>query len=269
MASLALDHITVVDTTPAELAAVAAQTGCDGICIFLHSMPDALPRLPAYNLITDVSARRETRKICADLGVAIDLAYPFTLASRTNIADFAPALEASADLGAPVVNALLYDRDPVRRLENFGAFCDLAGGYGLEAVVEFYPPSQIKSLADVLTLLRDAGRGNAGINLDLLHHVRSGGGLDELICAPAGAFRLVQLSDGPASIAEDKLVWEAGMQRLLPGAGALPLRNMLAQLPAKVRLSVEVPQEELILAGLGPLQRAKRAVDAALQFLPR
>lgn len=267
MASLALDHITVVDTTPAELAAVAAQSGCDGVCIFLHSMPDALPRLPEYNLITDARARRETKKVCADLGVAIDLAYPFTLASRTDIAAFEPALAASAELGIPAVNALLYDRDPARRIERFGAFCELAKGFGLEVVVEFYPPSQIRSLADVVALLRDAGRANAGINLDLLHHVRSGGGLDDLARAPRDSFRLVQLSDGPASVADGRLVWEAGKQRLLPGAGALPLREMLAQLPADVRLTVEVPQEEQIVAGLSPLERAKRAVGAALPFL--
>ena len=66
MASLALDHITVVDTTPAELAAVAAQTGCDGVCIFLHAMPDALPRLPEYNLIADAAARRAVVAVVPD-----------------------------------------------------------------------------------------------------------------------------------------------------------------------------------------------------------
>jgi sugar phosphate isomerase/epimerase len=266
MASLALDHITVVDTTPIELAAVAAKTGCDGVCIFLHAMPDALPRLPVYNLITDATARRETRSVCADLGVTIDLAYPFTLASRTNIADFAPAFAASAELRVPAVNALLYDREPVRRVERFGAFCDLAREFGLEVVVEFYPPSQIQSLADVLALLASAGRTNAGINLDLLHHVRSGGAPSDLAAA-ASAFRLVQLSDGPADVADHLRLWEAGMQRLLPGAGALPLQEMLAQMPADVRLTVEVPQEEQIIAGLSPLERAKRAVDASLPFL--
>lgn len=267
MASLALDHITVVDTTPAELAAVAAKTGCDGVCIFLHSMPDALPRLPDYNLITDAAARRDTRQNCADVGVAIDLAYPFTLASRTDIAAFRPALAASAELGVSAVNALLYDRDPVRRLERFGEFCDLAKEFGLEVVVEFYPPSQIKTLQDALALLREAGRANAALNLDLLHHIRSGGAVGELALAPTGAFRFVQLSDGPASVSEDKLLWEAGLQRLVPGAGSLPLKEMMALMPPEARVTVEVPQEEQILAGLSALARAKRAVDAARLFI--
>ncbi len=269
MASLALDHITVVDTTPVELAAVAAQSGCDGVCIFLHSMPEALPRLPDYNLITDGAARRETKKVCADLGVAIDLAYPFTLASRTDVAAFEPGLAASADLGIPAVNALLYDREPARRLERFIAFCDLAKGFGLDVVVEFYPPSQIKSLRDALALLRDADRTNAALNLDLLHHIRSGAGLDDLAQAPAELVRFVQLSDGPAETPADKLVWEAGLQRMLPGAGMLPLADMMALLPARARRTVEIPQEEQIIAGLRPLERAKRAVDATLSFLSR
>ena len=269
MASLALDHITIVDTTPAELAAVAAQTGCDGVCIFLHGMPEALPRLPDYDLITDTAARRETKKVCADLGVSIDLAYPFTLASRTDIAAFEPALAACAELGVPAVNALLYDREPERRLERFAGFCDMAKSFGLDVVVEFYPPSQIKNLGDVVALLRDADRVNAGINLDLLHHIRSGGAPEDLVQAPSSAIHFVQLSDGPAIVPDDKLIWEAGLQRLPPGSGALPLQEMLAHMPPRVRVTVEVPQEDQIQAGLSAFNRAKRAVEASLPLLTR
>jgi sugar phosphate isomerase/epimerase len=267
MASLALDHLTIVDATPAELAAIAAQAGCDGVCVFLHAMPDDLPRLPDYDLIADKTARRETKTICADLGLTIDLAYPFTLAARTDVAAFEPALAACAELGVPAVNALLYDRDPRRRLERFAALCDLAKGFGQEVLVEFFPGSQVKSLSAALEVLRDAGRVNAGLNLDLLHFIRSAGSLQDLAAAPAAAIRMVQLSDGPMFMAEDQLAWEAGMQRALPGEGALPLKAMLALLPEALRVTVEVPQEAQIAAGFSQFARAKRAVDAARSLL--
>lgn len=269
MASIALDHITVVDATPAELAAVAAHTGCDGACIFLHAMPDALPRLPAYDLIADAQVRRDLRRTCKDLGVSIDLAYPFTLAGRTDIAAFAPALAASAELGIPAINALLYDREPARRVERFAAFCESARGFGLDVAVEFYPASQIKSLADALDLLAAAGQPNAVLNIDLLHHARSGGGAADLVRIPAELCRFVQLSDGPADMPEDRRLHEAGLQRLLPGDGALPIAAALAVLPPHVRVTVEVPQEEQIMAGMSALARAQRAVDAARNVLAR
>ena len=47
---LSLDHITVTDTTPWQLAQIAAEVGCQGICPFLHSM-EVLPAMPAYDLV--------------------------------------------------------------------------------------------------------------------------------------------------------------------------------------------------------------------------
>ena len=114
MQRLALDHITAIDTTPVQLAEAARMAGCVGMCLFMEPMV-VLPLMPQFEIYDDLAARRELNTRMADLGVVLDLAYPFTLAGRTVVAAFAKALECAADLGAGLVNVLIYDRDPARR----------------------------------------------------------------------------------------------------------------------------------------------------------
>lgn len=98
-----------------------------------------------------------------DLGIGFDVSYSFTLAGRTEIAGFAPALECAAYPGARYINVLAYDRDPARRTEKFGALCDLAESFGMGTAVEFFPLSQVRSLKEALTLVSTLGTpGRAG-----------------------------------------------------------------------------------------------------------
>jgi sugar phosphate isomerase/epimerase len=266
MRRLSLDHITVVDTTPAQLAELAAQTGCAGICAFLHAMP-VLPDLPDYDLIRDAGARAHTRRVLRDTGVALDLVYPFTLTGRSEIADFAPALAAAAELGAPLANILCYDREPARRIDRLQALAELAAANGIELAIEPYPPSQIPSLAAALETVAAIGRPDIGITLDLLHLARAGEwpGLRGALTDPA--IRLVQMSDGPAAILPADAEWEAGRQRLLPGEGEIPLAAMLAAIDPAMPISVEVPQQSAIDAGAPAVDRARRAVQAVREGL--
>lgn len=259
---LALDHLTAVDTLPTDLADIAAATGCGGICLFLQSM-SILPRMPPFDLITDTAARRALRARCHDLGLTVDLAYPFTLSARSAPGDFQPALEVAAELGAASVNALLYDRDPVRRLDTFAGFCERAGAVGLKVSVEFYPPSQVKTLREANALIEAAARpGTAGITLDLLHLVRSGGSITDITAVPPDRIFIAQICDGPAVADPKRLATEAAEQRMLPGDGAFDVSGFLRALPATTGLSVEVPQEDQLRQGLTPLDRASAAVAA-------
>lgn len=264
---LALDHLTAVDTRPAELAEIAATAGYGGICLFLQSMA-VLPRMPRFDLVADAAARRDLRTRCRDLGLTVDLAYPFTLGGRSAPGDFQAALDAAADLGAACVNALLYDRDPVRRLDTFAGFCERAAEVGLKVAVEFYPPSQVRTLRAASALIEAASPpGTAGITLDLLHLVRSGGSVADIADVPSDRIFIAQVCDGPAVADPERLVAEAAEQRMLPGQGAFDVRGFLAALPATARLSAEVPQEDCIRRGLAPLERAAAALAATRAVL--
>jgi len=266
MRRLSLDHLTAVDTTPLELVYLARATGCDGICLFLTAM-DVLPLMPRFDCIADRPLRREVRQAMADHDVSLEVAYPFTIAGRTDIDAFGPALECAAELGARAVNALLYDRDPVRRVDVFGRFCDLAQGSGLNVAVEFYPPSQIASLAAALDLIGQIGRpGKVGINADLLHLMRSGGSLEELAAAPDGTILLGQIADG-ALMAPADAVHEAASQRLRVGEGDFDIAGFVRALPATCPISVEIPRDDEVTQS-SALDRAMLALAGVRAALP-
>ena len=71
---------------------------------------------------------------------------------------------------------------------------------------------------------------------------------------------------GGSSRAPDQLVVEARTNRLLPGAGGLDLRGLVAALPADIAYGVEVP-----LAGqfpdLAPVARLRLMVEKTREFL--
>jgi sugar phosphate isomerase/epimerase len=269
---LSLDHLTVVDANPAQLTEIAAETGFQGVCLFLQSM-DVLPLMPSFDLVADRAERRRTRDICRDLGIAVDLAYPFTLTSRSTVEDFSDALEAAAELGAECVNVLLYDREAQRRLDQFAAFGAHAASLGLKTAVEFFPPSQIPTLTAAIALVEAAGPAERiGVTLDLLHLMRSGEGLDAIARVPSQRIVVAQLCDGPATVAPDRIFTEAANQRALPGEGAFDLPGFVAALPSDTRLSVEIPRDNDARDGVSRRDRARNAqtaVRAALAAIGR
>ncbi|MCB2067376.1 MAG: TIM barrel protein [Erythrobacter sp.] len=267
MRRLSLDHITAVDTTPIQLAKAARAAGCDGLCLFMEPM-EVLPLMPPFDIYGDRAQRRAFGQVLADLGVTLDLGYPFTLAGRTDVAAFAPAMECAAELGAGLLNALVYDRDPARREDKFAQFCDLARDHGLGVAVEFYPVSQVRSLAEGLELVGQLGwPGEVGVNVDLLHLMRSGGSIAELAAAPPEYVLYAQVCDGPATMDADKLDFEASSDRLLPGDGVFDVAGFVAALPPTCPVSVEVPRNALVGPDCPPEQRACEAVQATRRVL--
>jgi hypothetical protein len=60
---------------------------------------------------------------------------------------------------------------------------------------------------------------------------------------------------------------EALHERLVPGAGELPLSDFLALIPREVVISIEVPQRSLAQAGIGPRERVGACIDAVRAML--
>ena len=81
--------------------------------------------------------------------------------------------------------------------------------------------------------------------VDALHHARVGAGAEDLAAiVAAGVFGWLQLCDAPAAAPHD-LLHEARHDRLVPGAGALPLTDLIAQLPPGAVVSVEVQSDAM------------------------
>lgn len=264
----ALDHLTVVDATPPALVELAANHGYTGVCAFLHGM-DVLPHMPAFDLVADTAMRRDLRRALSRTGTRLELAYPFTLSRATDMAAMQQTLDCAADLGANCVNLLSYDRDPGQRIDRFGTFCDLAGTRGLKVALEFFPRSAVPSLADGLMLVGAIDRpGQVGVNVDLLHLVRSDGRIGDLASAPAGHILYAQLCDGPAACPDIDRDHEASAQRRLIGEGVFDVAAFVGTLPPDCPVSLEIPRDAAIAAGQSPAARALAAIDSARAALP-
>lgn len=258
----ALDHLTVIETTPRALAETAARSGFERICTFVRSI-EGLGG-PQFDLTADRAERAATLSTLGSLGLSVDVAYPFTISDRTQPGDFEGDLACAAELGARFVNLLIFARDPSRIRDETARFAERAQAYGLKVAVEMVPASSIKTLAQASALVRSADTaGSMGINLDALHLYRSGSSPAE--AAPFVAeISYLQICDGPLETPLENRRVEASLQRQLPGQGAFDLRALTALLPG-VPASLEIPDLAAMECGQGPAERARAALAAAME----
>jgi sugar phosphate isomerase/epimerase len=217
--------------------------------------------MPAYDLHQRAQADALLSR-CREHDVRIAVAEPFLLLPDSSLDALMPNLELAARLQVLAVNAVGLDPDIVRLTDLFGSLCERAAGFGLTTLIEFFPLSTVTSIQMATRLIRDVGRPDVRINLDVLHLVRSGGTAADLASLEPMLIGHVQLSDGPANIAAEGMMTEATEERGLPGEGEFPLRDILAALPRGVTIGVEVPSLRRHRAGVTPADWARMAVDA-------
>jgi len=254
---LSLAHLSVLDATPPELVTVAAQAGFRKIGIRLSATPSV--GVPPYDMLGDTPLLRETLARLAATGVSVlDVEFlRFEPEMPTGIPE--GFLEAGARLGAQYV--LVMSTEPLegRTIERFRDLCDRAQQYGLHVCLEFAIYTGVRTLADAARVVKHSGCANASVLVDALHFSRSGGLPSDIAGIDPSLFRYAQICDAVAAIPSETadLIREARTGRLLPGEGALPLRDLVAALPATIPLAVEAPVRAT--AGLPALERARRA----------
>lgn len=264
MNRLSLDHLTVQEATPPELIDIAAATGCVATAMWFNVPPFGLD---AYPMIGDTAMRRETAARISATGVRIHAVGIFALLPEMDWERFRGMMESGAILGAKRAICLGFDPDAGRALENFCRLCLLAAEFGMSVDAEFIAFSALNSLDAALKLLSDARQANAGLILDPLHLMRSGGKPADLARVPPSLVGYAQLCDGPATMAADRQMHEGSEQRQLPGEGGFPLREFVSALPGEVLIGVEIPLRDRIERGMGPLARARLAVDTSRRII--
>jgi sugar phosphate isomerase/epimerase len=259
---ISLAHLTVLDTTPPELVSVAAAAGFRTIGIRLTATPSV--GVPPYDILREGPLLRETLARLADTGVSV---------LDTEFLRFEPDqpvgipegfLEVSARLGARHVLVMSAEPEEARTLDRFGELCDRAKPYGLTVGLEFAIYTGVRTLAHAADVVTRSRRPNASVLIDALHFSRSGGLPAHVKSVDPLLLRYAQICDAgpdvPAPTDTPALIREARTGRLLPGEGALPLKELVAALPAGVPLAIEAPCRAT--AGLPALERAKRAYQA-------
>jgi len=260
--TLSLAHLTVLDTTPPQLATVAAAAGFRTVGIRLTATPSV--GVPPYDVLHDGPMLRETLGRLADTGVSV---------LDTEFLRFEPEhpvgipegfLEVSARLGARHVLVMSAEPEEARTLERFGELCDRAAPYGLTVGLEFAVYTGVRTLAHAADVVARSKRPNASIVIDALHFSRSGGLPAHVAQVDPSLLRYAQICDAgpdvPAPTDTPTLIREARTGRLLPGQGVLPLKALVAALPAHVPLAIEAPC--WATAELPAHERARRAYQA-------
>jgi sugar phosphate isomerase/epimerase len=122
-------------------------------------------------------------------------------------------------------------------------------------------------LDDAVRFVTGSGEPNAGITVDVLHLMRTGGTPADLKAIDPKLIGYAQICDGPLVLDLAQWNFEGFEQRQIPGEGEFPLADFIAALPSDVALGVEVPLKSQREAGITPAERARRAVDATRALL--
>lgn len=262
-APLSLHHLTVLELSAVQLIDLAADLGCSHVGLFTCLPPGLATRFPC---VGDERQEAEVAERLATRGVGLNNAEVFAIREGLSVQSYSQGLQRAARLGARVATVHVHGSCDERALADLGRFCDLAAEQGLRAALEFTGFSAVRSLQEALDVLDRLQHPAACIALDALHFFRNGGQPALLRSVARERIGYLQLCDGPLAAPEDPYR-EAVAERQVPGRGEFPLAEMLAQLEGGVLLDVEVPRESDRISGLGAVERAATAVEAARDIM--
>ena len=121
-------------------------------------------------------------------------------------------------------------------------FCERARDADLRIVLETPSIMAVRTLRDAVTIVEQVDDPTAGVLIDVLHLIRSGGTTDDVAAVDPALLPYAQLCDVMATAPDDArgLLDEALHGRLLPGDGVAPIADLLRTLPAGCPLSLEM-----------------------------
>ena len=262
-----IEFLSVFGLPPVAFVDLAADLGCRYISTGLTSYPYDPPSYPPFSLRDDPQLRREMTAAMRDRGVSISLGEGMTIRGGVDIRDRHSDLEIMAELGIRLVNTVSIDPDLNRSIEQFGLLAELAASLGMETTLEPSPGLTIPNLSAAVDAIRQVGRPDFRLLVDVMHVIRSGSGPADLAALDPGIVGHIQLSDAPLIPTIPDYSQEAMFERMVPGTGEFPLPEVLAALPDDVVIGLEVPLRSQAQAGIGPHERLGWCVEATRKLL--
>ena len=258
-----LAHLTLINCTPAELVYVAARAGYDAVSprFIAMNIPGEFTHSPL-----DKAQVQATKTALATTGLKV---LDIELARITEDCDpreFEAALELGGELGAGhmIMSAWTTRRDDRNfLLDVYAETCDLAAPYGLTIDLEFPSFSRLRTLDEVLDIVRAADRPNGGILVDTLYLHLSRVDLGELLHVPPEWLHFLHISDCLPGIADTRegMVQLARDARLYPGEGWIDFAGIIERCPP-MNYSIELPNQSRV-AELGYEEHARRCLTHA------
>jgi sugar phosphate isomerase/epimerase len=235
---LSLHQITAMDAGPAGLVSIAAEAGCDGVCIFTH-IPTGVDK--ALFPAVDEANKGALWAVMRDRNVAVSNVEFFPITATAKNADFCAGLALGAELGAARAVCHIHDAQRERAVETLGNLADMAAGYGLSLGLEFMGMTAgCRSLDQAVWFVDQVARPNLGIAIDMLHLVRTGGTAADVAALDAAYISYAQICDGHGVHRSTEYMEEA-FGRAMPGDGDFPVLAIVEALPPGCPLDVEVP----------------------------
>ncbi|MFB1297362.1 sugar phosphate isomerase/epimerase family protein [Mycobacterium sp. pW049] len=261
---ISLAPLTVLELSPPELVACAAETGYDAVGLRLIRATQEEPLRPT---IGSTPMIRETRQRLDDSGLFLLDIEVLRLRPDTRVRDhFGGFLETGAYLGAQQILVTGNDPDHARLADNLAELGVFAGEFGMAPNLEPMPWTDVRDLDEAAAIIRRCAGGNVGVLVDAIHYDRALATPEDLRSLPRAWTRYVQICDAvlprPTSIHE--LRHQGRNARLLPGEGSIDLVAMLQALPT-VPASIEAPVEWKAPPGV----RARAALRAARDVVTR
>jgi sugar phosphate isomerase/epimerase len=267
MNRLAVGFLSVFALPPVEFVNLAADLGCRYISTIVQGQPLVPLGFPPFSLKDDVALRKNLRAAMNDRGVTISLGDGFLVLPGGEMRNFCTDLDVLAELGVPRINVVSLDPDLSRTFDQFAALTELAAQRNIETDVEPVPGLTVGDLPTALAALEYVGRPDFRLLIDTMHLVRSGSGAADLMALDPEHIGYAQLNDTTLQPRIENYMEEAMYERMVPGEGELPLRDILSALPPEIVIELEVPRRSLALAGVGPIDRLRPCVEAARRLL--
>jgi sugar phosphate isomerase/epimerase len=252
---------------PVEFVNLTADLGCPYMSTVVQGLPLVPLGYPPYSLKDDVNLRRDLLAAMNHRGVTISLGDGFLVLPGADMHTFAADLDALAELGVPRINVVSLDPDLGRTFDQFAILTELAAQRNIQTVVEPVPGLTVRDLPTALAAREHVGRPDFRLLIDTMHLVRSGSGASDLAAIQPDHIGYAQLNDTTLRPRMDNYMEEAMFERMVPGEGELPLRDILSALPPDIVIELEVPRRSLALAGVSPIDRLRPCVEAARRLL--
>jgi sugar phosphate isomerase/epimerase len=263
---LGIEHQTALGLPPVELVALAAKLECPYLGIVLSTRPYNPHEYPPYSLLQDAALRRRMIAAMDDSGVSVFLGDGLVVYPDLDVRAYERDLDVLAELGTSQVNTVSFDPSLARSVDGFALIAGMAAARGMSTTVEFAPSLTLKSLDAALDAVRQVGRPDFGLLIDTMHLIRAGNTAADLAAVDPSLIRHVQLSDN--TVRQRGAVYrEDSIDRMVPGEGELPLRDILAAVPRGVPVGLEVPMLSRALAGESTQDSARRCVQGARALL--
>src|SRR5262245_5746935 len=264
---LGIELLSVFGLPPVQFVNLAADLGCRYISSGLSAGPYNPHGYPSFSLRDDAVLRATMIAAMDERDVAISLGEGCLVRPQADVRTLDADLDVFAELGVTRINTVSLDPDRARSFDEFGILVEMAAERGIDTTIEASPGLTVGDLDTALAAIEHVGRPDFRLLIDTMHVVRSGSSADDVRTIDPNLIAYIQLSDATLTPRYDSYMEEAMYDRMVPGEGELPLRELLAALPDGLVISLEVPQRALAEAGIGPEERLGHCVKATRALL--